>query len=303
MITELVENKRNHPDVLVENKISFAGPDSELSIYDTFQQAYRVKLKSDQLLFCGMVTGKKIMHAENDTFTSAFLPHESFIMAPNQEVEIDFPDAQLNAPTTCLAIEISKDRVQKICRGLNEQVNKQPIFGPWQYQEQLVHTHHNSDTQLLLNRIVDIYTENHPDRSFMIDLAVSELTIRLLRHQSREFILSFTEQEPDHNGLSAALHYMGQHVSEHIDIDHLCRLACMSRTKFFHEFKVNLGCTPSNFLHQIRLKKAANMIKNGQQITHACFALGFSNASHFSRSFKLFHGLSPSQYRQRHLNS
>ncbi len=301
MITELIENKRSFPNVLVENKVSFAGPDSELSIYDTYQQAYRVKLRSDQLLFCGMVTGKKIMHAENDSYHSEFLPHESFIMAPHQEVEIDFPIAELNKPTTCLAIEISKDRVKKIAEGLNARVEKNEVFGHWQYDEQLVHTHHNGETQALLNRIVQIYTENHQDRSFMIDLAVSELTIRLLRHQSREFILSFCQQEPDNNGLNAALNYMNQHVSDNLDIEHLSKLACMSRTKFFHEFKVHLGCTPIAFQHQTRLKQAATLIKNGQQITHACFELGFSNASHFSRSFKLFHGLTPSQYKARHL--
>ena len=303
MITELIENKRKFPDVLVENKVSFAGPDSELSIYDTYQQAFQVKLKSDQLLFCSMVTGKKIMHAGKDQYHSEFLPHESFIMAPDQSVEIDFPIAELSQPTTCLAIEISKDRIKKIANGLNTSMPKSKTLGHWQYNEELIHTHHNSDTQALLNRIVNIYTENHQDRSFMIDLAVSELTVRLLRHQSRDFMLSFCQKEPDHNGLTAALNYMNQHISDHLNIDHLCRLACMSRTKFFHEFKVHLGCTPIAFQHQARLKQAAMMIKSGQPITNVCFELGFSNASHFSRSFKLFYGLSPREYKTRSLAS
>lgn len=299
MIKELVEHKRRLPNVLVENKISFAGPESELSIYDTYQQACRVKLRSDQLLFCGMVTGKKIMHAEKECYHSDFLPHESFIMAPNQEVEIDFPIADLNNPTTCLAIEISKERVNQVAEKLNSSMAKQEVFGHWQYNEQLVHTHHNTETQALLSRIVEIYTENHQDRSYMIDLAVSELTVRLLRHQSRDFILAFSQQEPDNNGLNAALNYMVKHINETLDIDHLCRLACMSRTKFFHNFKVHLGCSPIAFQQQIRLKQAAVLIKSGLQITHVCFELGFSNTSHFSRSFKLFHGLSPSQYKAR----
>lgn len=303
MISELIQNKRSFPNVLVENKISFAGPESELSIYDTFQQANKVKLRSDQLLFCGMVKGKKIMHAGKYNYHSEFLPHESFIMAPHQEVEIDFPIAQFDKPTTCLAIEISKERVKKIAHGLNATAEKSTVYGHWQYEEQLVHTHHNSETQALLNRIVQVYSENHQDRSLLIDLAVSELTIRLLRHQSREFILSFCQQEPDNNGLNAALNYMSNHVSDNLDIDHLSRLACMSRTKFFNEFKVHLGCSPMAFQHQTRLKKAATMIKSGLQITHVCFELGFSNASHFSRVFKLFHGMSPSQFKARHLGN
>ncbi len=45
MISQYIDNKRYSPKVLVENKVSFAGPDSELSIYDTYEQAERVQLK------------------------------------------------------------------------------------------------------------------------------------------------------------------------------------------------------------------------------------------------------------------
>jgi AraC-like DNA-binding protein len=303
MITQVIDNIRKSPQVLVENKLTFAGPDSELSIYDTYQQAERVKLKSDQLLFCSMVTGKKVMHSAENNFNSEFIPHESFIMAPDSAVEIDFPVAELSLPTTCLAIEISSERIKQVAQSLNEKQPLQSEYGYWQYESKQLHTHHNTETQNVLNRIVHMYSENHPDRSAMIALAVSELTIRLLRHQARDFILSFSKQEPDFNGLNAALHYIDKHIDEHLCIDELARLACMSRTKFFSEFKQHLGCTPIAFQQQTRLKKSASLLKKGGNITESCFALGFSDTSHFSRCFKQFYGVTPSQYKKRYLNS
>jgi len=303
MITQAIDNVRQPPKVLVENKLSFAGPESELSIYDTYQQANKVQLKSDQLLFCAMVTGKKVMHSTLDNFHGEFLPHESFIMAPGSSVEIDFPIAKIAEPTTCLAIEISSDRVQQVSAMLNQQQPLNQAFGHWQYDQKLVHTHHNSETQNVLNRIVQIYSENHPDRSAMVALAVSELTIRLLHQQTREFILAFSNQEPDHNGLSAALNHIELHLNESLNIDHLARIACMSRTKFFHEFKLHLGCSPMAFQSQSRLKQAAILLKKGQQVTQTCFALGFTNTSHFSRCFKKFYGISPRQYKERSLGN
>lgn len=307
MITQIIDNLRKPPQVLVENKISFSGPESELSIYDTYQQAQRVKLKSDQLLFCAMVSGKKVMHSSDadfggGNFDSDFLPQESFIMTPDSSVEIDFPIAKPSAPTTCLAIEISSDRIKQVAASLNEQQPLHKDFGHWHYQHKLLHTQHNSETQSVLNRIVQMYGENHPDRSAMIALAVSELTIRLLHHQTRDFILSFSSKRPDHNGLTAAVDFIMQHLHEQLDIEGLSRLACMSRTKFFSEFKQHLGCSPIAFQQQNRLKKAAVMLKNGEKITTSCFALGFSNTSHFSRTFKQFYGFSPSQYKKRYLN-
>ncbi|HCM48781.1 MAG TPA: hypothetical protein DIS98_15220 [Colwellia sp.] len=62
----------------------------------------------------------------------------------------------------------------------------------------------------------------------------------------------------------------------------------MNRTQFFYEFKLHLGCSPIAYQLQNRLKQAANLLKKGQQVTQTCFALGFTNSSHFSRCFKNF---------------
>ncbi|MDO6777411.1 AraC family transcriptional regulator [Shewanella sp. 10N.286.52.C2] len=302
MISGRLQLQRSKPKVLVENKISFAGPESELSIYDTFEQASRVALQSDQLLFCGMVTGKKVMHSVDD-YEAAFYPHESFIMAPNQAVEIDFPEAKIHQPTTCLAIEISTERVQQIADKLNLSAPIDKQYGHWQYQPSLVHTHHNQQTQALLDRIVAIYTENEQDRSYLIDLAISELIVRLMRHQTRDFLLHHSHNDPQFNGLNAALHYIKQHLSEPLDINALCRQACMSRSKFFQQFKQHLGCTPMVYQQQSRLTQAATLIEQGQQITQVCYSLGYHSASHFSRLFKQFYGICPVDYKLRHLAS
>jgi hypothetical protein len=251
MITQQIDKSRSSPKVLVENKITFAGPESELSIYDTYEQAERVQLKSDQLLFCAMVSGKKVMHSDEDHFNSEFLPHESFVMAPQCMVEIDFPTAQLANPTTCLAIEISTDRIKQVATSLNESNPINKDFGHWSYNSQLVHTHHNSQTQGLLNRIVNMYGENHQDRSEMISLAVSELTIRLLRHQTRDFMLSFCHQQPDSNGLTASIDYIENNLGENLAIDVLARIACMGRTKFFNEFRINFGRAGRNLFRYL----------------------------------------------------
>src|SRR5210317_825110 len=98
-------NKYRKPKKLIENRIQFNGPESEVSIYDTYESASKVGLDADQLLYCGMISGKKIMHSPGED-PQVFLPHESFIMAPGSSVEIDFPEASKDNPTTCLTIEI-----------------------------------------------------------------------------------------------------------------------------------------------------------------------------------------------------
>lgn len=294
----MIQNQvfRQKPNVLIENKVSFSAEGSELSIYDTYQQANRVKLQSDQLMFCGMVTGKKVMHIDEAQIHDPFLPHESFVLAPNQGVEIDFPNAQFDKPTTCLAIEITPERIQRVEQLLNYQSPIDSKYGEWHCRNATLHSHHTTETQSLLNRIVHIYTENHPDRAFMIDLAITELSARLLRQQTRDFIVAHSEKDPEYNSLQAAVHHILKDLSNPLDLEFLLKLTCMGRTKFFSMFKQHVGCTPIAFQQQERLKKAAQLLLTGHQITQTCFSVGFTNTSHFSRVFKGFFGVTPRQY-------
>ncbi|WP_366931180.1 hypothetical protein [Moritella sp.] len=50
-------------------------------------------------------------------------------------------------------------------------------------------------------------------------------------------------------------------------------MACMCRANFFNQFKLQFGCTPLAFQQQKRLKKAAELIKTGMQITQVSFEL------------------------------
>ncbi|MCH1413644.1 MAG: AraC family transcriptional regulator, partial [Glaciecola sp.] len=247
---------KRQPKVLVENKVSFAAAHAELGIYDTYQDVSDIALQSDQLLFCGMVSGKKIMHL--DETQTPFLPHESFVLAPGQSVKIDFPDANLEQPTTCIAIEITPERIQHVATQLND-ASPTNTLGEWHYRHYAVHIHHTEQTQALLTRIVALFTENNPDRDYLIELAISELSVRLLRQQTRDFIIAHSEHDPEATHINAVVRYIIDNLASPIDIEQLCRVAVMGRTKFFTAFKNHLGCSPIVFQQQERLKKAASM--------------------------------------------
>lgn len=293
-----INNRHHKRQLLIENKLTFAGPESELSIYDTYQSASGVGLDAEQILYCGMVSGKKVMHDIYHTQGELFLPHESYVMPPGGYVEIDFPEASEQQPTTCLTIEISRERIESISDRMRGLGNLDVPEHDWRYQPRIIHTHHTQDTQQLLEKLVGLYVRNDPDKEIMVDLGVSELVTRLLREQGREVLLSYSQQVPDANGINAVIHCIENNMTLPLDIDQLCRKACMSRSRLYVEFKKRLGCTPGEFHQQIRLKSAAEAIRNGQSITEACYSFGFNDLSHFSRRFSHFFGCSPSSYRR-----
>lgn len=294
-----LSKRREKRQLLIENKLQFAGPDSELSIYDTYRAATRVGLAADQLLFCGMVSGRKVMHDLHHQDGELFLPHESYVMPPGDYVEIDFPDAREEAPTTCLTIEISKDRIEHLSERMRDLTQLELVGHNWEYEPRIIHTHHTTDTQQLLEKMVHLYTQNDPDKEIMLDLGVTELVIRLLREQGRDVLLSYCQANPEASGITAAIHYLEQNLTSALDVDELCRKACMSRSRLYVEFKKQLGCTPGEFQQQLRLKSAAEAISAGKSVTDACYSFGFNDLSHFSRRFTRFFGCSPSRYRQK----
>jgi AraC-like DNA-binding protein len=298
-----LDNRRQSRHLLVENKISFTGPDSALSIYDTYEAAKGVGLGAGQLTYCGMVSGKKIIHDVIGDAGKPFLPHESYVMPPGEYVEIDFPDAREQCPTTCLTIEIAKERIESVSERMRDLTVLDNIAHDWEYQPNIIHNHHTEDTQRLLERLVSLFTDDHPDKEILVDLGMTELVVKLLRQQGRDFLLDYCKKQPDSNGLTSVLSYIEQFYAMPLDIDALAKQACMSRSRFYVEFKKQLDCTPAEYQQQVRLKKAADMIRKGHSISETCYDTGFNDLSHFSRRFTKFYGSTPRQFQADQLAS
>lgn len=288
------------PQQLVENRTVYESHGAELSIYDTFAQAEHVRLDAEEILYCGMISGKKILHGKNH-FNSAFLPHESFVMAPGETVAIDFPEATLENPTSCLTLGISRDRLRQVCDQLNQKNPLPKELGEWSPQhDHVLHLFHTEATQQLLVRIVDSFISHDSDRDLVLNLGVTELLTRMLRQQGRNFLLHCARKDPTLNGLTDAVRYIDEHLAETIDIGQLCRIACMSRSKFYEQFRHVMGTGPMEYLQQRRLERARELIAAGRGITEVCYEVGYVNPSHFTRRFHQQYGLSPRDYLLQH---
>ena len=92
-----------------------------------------------------------------------------------------------------------------------------------------------------------------------------------------------------------------QHVIQNIDnsnfsINELCQNMGMSRTLFYEKLKILTNQSPNEFIRNIRLKKAKELLSEHkytiQQISEMT---GFSDSKYFSTAFKKYFGESPSK--------
>ena len=82
-----------------------------------------------------------------------------------------------------------------------------------------------------------------------------------------------------------------------LSVEMLAKEVGLSRVQLHRKIKTLTGTTPREFIRNIRLKQAANLLKsNNVAISQVSYAVGFMNPTSFSVVFKSFYGCTPSEY-------
>lgn len=82
-----------------------------------------------------------------------------------------------------------------------------------------------------------------------------------------------------------------------LSIEMLAHEMCLSRTSFFSKLKGVAGLTPNDFIRLIRLKRAAELLAQGEyRINEICFLVGFNSPSYFAKCFQKQFGMLPNDF-------
>lgn len=86
------------------------------------------------------------------------------------------------------------------------------------------------------------------------------------------------------------------------NIDDLAREVNMSRTSLHRKIKATTELTPGDFIRIIRLKKAAELLMEGEyRINEICMIVGIRSLSYFSKSFQKQFGVLPKDFAKSHV--
>lgn len=88
-----------------------------------------------------------------------------------------------------------------------------------------------------------------------------------------------------------------KHSDPDFNIDELAQDVAMSRMQLHRKLKALTDQSPGELLRNFRLERARQMLTNtGMQVSEVCYKAGFNNVSNFSKVFKEFTGVSPSEF-------
>ena len=94
-------------------------------------------------------------------------------------------------------------------------------------------------------------------------------------------------------------------INAHIDdpdlnVERLSSEVGVSRAHLHRKMKDLIGMTPSDYIRNIRLKRACELLKRPDiEVTQVAYRIGFTSQPHFSSHFKRYTGFTPSEYREK----
>lgn len=238
------------------------------------------------------------MHLRNKE-AFGFHPGESLIMPAREVMCIDFPEARSADPTRCLAMAIEEDRIRQIIEMMNDKM-PQADHVEWSHLNDNFHFTNDQGIYQIIQRLLFLFTENHPSKAFFVDNMLVELIVRILQTNQRQIHVNACSDQVNNNRISAVVNYILTNLDKPLTIEELGAIAHMSTSNLHRVFKNEMGISPVNFVNIERIRKAMELLRDPQiSIKEVYLLCGFQNRSYFNRLFRKVSSLSPNEYQVR----
>ena len=136
------------------------------------------------------------------------------------------------------------------------------------------------------------------DRLYVESL-VTQLAVLIRRRHSTA---SAALRIPPSSGLTRSqarrvLDYIESHLSRHLTLGELARIAGLSLHHFARMFKRTVGMAPHRYVLERRLERAKGMLRStGTSLVEISLSTGFSSQSHFTSTFRRLVGPTPTEF-------
>lgn len=152
----------------------------------------------------------------------------------------------------------------------------------------------------LMHAMLEEYQNGEIYYEEFLRVQIMELLLVLAREyaQSTRSSAALDTYEKYKPMVEEAIRYVDAHYNEPLRLEDVCRISMLSKTYFCYLFKLLTQQTLVEYIMNLRIQKAAELLKDpANSITWVGYEVGFNDSTNFSRTFKKIVGISPRTYR------
>ena len=231
---------------------------------------------------CTILEGYKNVTVNNNiSFT--YEPGQFILLPPHSHVHME-----INVPTKALVFELSDSMLKKVLERISIDMDTDCDS---RSESKFFVGAIDDDLGRCMNRLTDITIKPDKNKNFLVDLYAQELIYNLAKIKGIQRVINIERNHP----LNKALRYINDNVKGPISVSQLAYDLNMSEANFCQSFKKIMGITPKEYITNLKLTKAKDMLRN-QNVTEVAYELGYENISHFIALFKTKYDITPKQY-------
>ncbi len=168
------------------------------------------------------------------------------------------------------------------------------------FESGIVKFHLNAMQMFRLKEIIQSLQSELDSQPEGYELGIRALLVQLLLYLVRIYVNPDYTDGGRKNNVSEMIQYMDKNYTREITMQDLMRLGKMSESSVLRAFKRNTGYAP--FVYQMRLRlfaAAKALVETDCEISRVAYESGFNDNNYFSRCFKKFLEMTPSEYRRK----
>ena len=180
-----------------------------------------------------------------------------------------------------LAVDFKNDGCLQIFKEIKEQFqNNRKLYA--------------AEVNIYLTALITDFLEE--DRRFFQNSIDSLITLIFLRIARNRTAVSYTDFFSPDEKLTGIINYIDVNFLNIYSLNEISKYFGYTYSHICKLFKRNYGITPADYLMSKKFEYALVLLKEGKTVVEVAGLLGYSSPCNFSRAFKNFHGVSPTQY-------
>ncbi len=224
-------------------------------------------------------------------------PFNYLVLSSNLNFQAEILEASPRKPFLSFVLQIDPTVVKKVSADMIER--RTAIFGPLGKEndpEKCVVS--ALDSELLAAVLSFLHSlENGADRRVLAPLCIQEMVFRVLQREQFSRLLHIAAKQSSKNPVAAALTYAREHFAEPLSVNDLAEQVALSPSAFSALFRDVTGRSPYQFLKELRLDKARELLVDGKaSVTEVSRRVGYASVSHFIKEFRHRFGTTPRAY-------